>query len=364
MAPPPRRLDDDRYEESRSPEKGAPEGGALARISSGPWKVNRLIDSLELGESGEQRQAPTLQQADGTAGWEPVRIRTGCAGERVDLAGLLGYPVQPRQAAFQAVVLVHGFAAEKTENGMFTGIGAELLRSGYIVLMYDWRGLKDSDGDFSQTTLRTHTSDFRCVVDWLSRRCGLTSTQLCAVGFSLGAALIAQAITNGLRLGASSFWSPAVRPSLSMWPRYNTREMQSELRARGFILKAETNVRLGRRILRSLRTTDLGSTASSLGLPLLVCHGTNDERIPIEHSRQLFSASSQRERLSFVEFQGASHSFKPAPEMRPKLFRLFAHWLSSDAFRARRFRLEISQGAQPNPVPAWSEMQPALSSGS
>src|ERR1700730_7032798 len=108
MVLPLRQSDEDRYEESRPPEKGAHQGGALARISSGPWKVTRPVDLLGLDESGEQRQAPTLQQAAGTPRWGPVRIRTGCSAERVDLAGLLGYPAQPRQAAFQAVVLVHG----------------------------------------------------------------------------------------------------------------------------------------------------------------------------------------------------------------------------------------------------------------
>jgi len=359
MAPPPRRLGKDGYEESRPPEKDAHQGGALARISSGPWKV-RPVDSLGLDGSGEQRHAPTLQ-AGGTPGLEPVRIRTGCAGERVDLAGLLGCPAQPRQGAFQAVVLVHGFAAEKTENGLFTEIGAELLRSGYIVLLYDWRGLKDSEGDFSRTTLRTHASDFRSVVDWLTSRCGLASTQLCAVGFSLGAALVAQAVTHGLMLGASSFWSPAVRPSISMWPRYSTPEMKSELKAKGFILKTENNVRLGSRILHSLRSTDLGATAFALGPPLLVCHGTNDERIPIKHTQQLVSASSRRKNFTFAEFHGASHSFRPAPEMRPYLFRLFKHWLSNDGFRARRHRLSIPQGGLPTPAPAWSETQLAVS---
>jgi dienelactone hydrolase len=357
MGLPYRRFDKNCNGQSHPSREGAHQEGTCGRISSEAWRVACPIDSLELelDEVREQCQPPDAWQAGGTAKWEPIRIRTGSASKRMDLAGLLGYPEQPRQAALQAVVLVHGFAAEKTENGLFTEIGAELLRSGYIVLMYDWRGLRDSEGDFSRTTLRTHTSDLRCVVDWLGRTCGLASTQLCSVGFSLGAALIAQAITNGLRLGASSYWSPAVRPNLSMWPRYSTPEMQSELRARGFILKAETNVRLGSQILNSLRSTDLGSTAFVLGPPLLVCHGTNDERIPIEHSRQLFSASSRRDSLSFAEFDGASHSFRPAPEMRPNLFRLFMRWLSSDGLKGGRHRLRIPQGAQSRHAPAWSD---------
>ena len=283
-----------------------------------------------------------LQQKDQI--WEPIRIPTS---DRTLLSGFLGCPKQSTRSALQAVVLVHGFAAERTENGLFTEVGDLLLRSGHIVLMYDWRGLGESEGDFSQTTIGSHTSDFQSVVKWLVRACGLTSTQCCAVGFSLGAALVARALQNGTTLGASSFWSPAVRPRVSMWPRYNTPELQNELKAKGFILKPENQVRLGTRILHSLRATDLGLRAFALGLPLLVCHGTDDSRIPIEHSRQVFSCSDN-ERIIFAEFDGASHSFKPAQEQRSSLFNLFTRWLSDAGFRARRRLLRMTPGLQPS----------------
>lgn len=287
--------------------------------------------------------------------WESVRIRTG---DGTCLSGFLGAPYQSKRTAFKAVVLVHGFAAEKTENGLFTETGELLLRSGHTVLMYDWRGLGESDGDFSQTTLSEHTSDFRTVVGWLGRVCGLDSTRLCAVGFSLGAALVAQALKGGLALGASSFWSPAVRPRLSMWPRYNTPELKSELKANGFILKPDNKVRLGPGILDSLRKTDLGPTAFSLGIPLLVCHGTDDSRIPIEHTRQVFSRC-KHESVTFAEFAGASHSFRPAQEQRSRLYDLFMRWLSDEGLRSERKQIRMPQDWRPSLVKTPADPQTA-----
>ena len=60
---------------------------------------------------------------------------------------------------------------------------------------------------------------------------------------------------------------------------------------------------------------------------------------------------------SFAEFQGASHSFRPAPEMRQNLFSLFMHWLSNDGIRRVRRRLSIPQGAQSTHAPDRSETQ-------
>ena len=277
--------------------------------------------------------------------WQSVRIPVA---EGACLSGFLGRPQRPRRTPLEAVVLVHGFAAEKTENGLFTEVGERLLRSGYTVLLYDWRGLGESDGDFSHTSLGEHTADFRTVVDWLGSVCGLASTRLCAVGFSLGAALVIQALKDGLTLGASSFWSPAVRPRLSMWPRYNTPELKSELKANGFILKPETKVQLGSQILGSLKDTDLGLTAFSLGIPLLVCHGTDDTRIPIRHTRQVVKRC-QQDRVMFAEFVGASHSFRPTQEQRSNLYDLFLRWLSDEGFRSESRRLRMPQDWPPSP---------------
>jgi alpha-beta hydrolase superfamily lysophospholipase len=210
-----------------------------------------------------------------------------------------------------------------------------LFDAGYLVAMYDWRGLGASEGDFSNTTLGTHSSDFRQVVGWLHRSCGIAPADLCLVGFSLGAALVVRAVRQGLRPGACSLWSPAVRPRLSMWPRYGSPEKRAELRTTGYVLKPENGVRLGRPILRSLRATDLGPNAFALGVRLLVCHGTDDARIPIEHTREVFHASGEDSAL-LVEFPGASHSFGPAPDQRRLLFELFLHWLSDGGLRSRR----------------------------
>jgi len=128
--------------------------------------------------------------------WQDICVR---ARDGARLSGWLGWPAQPNGSSLQAVVLVHGFAAERTENGLFTDIGAELVRSGYIVLMYDWRGRGKSEGDFARTSLETHTADLRSVVRWLRRESGLESTRYCAVGFSLGAALVGLALRGGLR---------------------------------------------------------------------------------------------------------------------------------------------------------------------
>jgi putative redox protein len=205
----------------------------------------------------------------------------------------------------------------------------KLIQEGYRVLVYDWRGLGGSEGDFLNTNLTIHAEDFGSVVRWLQESTGITSSRICALGFSLGATLIAMSIRSGLKFAGAVFLSPALRPAISMWPRYNTPEIKKEIRSKEYFLKEQ--VRLGKSILESLRDTDLVS-AFELEVPLLVCHGTADVRIPITVTQEAFN-HVLKSAVFFAEFQEASHSFRPKTKYWNTLINLLSLWLRNGALR-------------------------------
>src|SRR5437868_3947304 len=65
-----------------------------------------------------------------------IKMPDGCG-----LSALYGTPKALHQQNIKAVILVHGFAAEKTENGLFWETANQLVSAGQITLAYDWRGL-------------------------------------------------------------------------------------------------------------------------------------------------------------------------------------------------------------------------------
>lgn len=250
-------------------------------------------------------------------------------GSRLD--AFVSLPTAPGRGPFGAVVMVHGFASEKRENGLFQKLSASLNKRGYLVVMYDWRGLGQSEGTFS-TTLEEHSRDFRDVVQWLSTRYSLSPSNICALGFSLGCGLIGLEMKKGLKVGGAIYLSPAVRPRFDMWPRYSSLLQRIELFIKGKIAKPGTGLTLGREIVHSLRDTDLGKEAFDLGVPLLVCHGTADQRIPIKTSRVCFDNAGTAP-VYFREFTGATHSFRPNKAHRNHLCSLVNRWLSSEELR-------------------------------
>lgn len=228
-----------------------------------------------------------------------------------------------------AIIFVHGFAGEKGENGLFDVLASHCVDGGFAAVLYDWRGIGDSGGDFPSSTLRDHAADFANVAQWTKSR--FEAEALYAVGFSLGAAVVGLALRHQVELTSAAYLSPASRPRRSMWPRYSGEALWSDLRQHGVVEKPGSSVLLGASILNSLRDTDLGPQAFDLGIPLLVCHGTGDVRIDCSHTRELARQRNGKGAFRFVEFEDASHSFRPADSSWDVLGNEITTWFGGEA---------------------------------
>lgn len=219
------------------------------------------------------------------------------------------------------VLLIHGFAAEKTEGGLFDVLAGQLLALGWSVAAYDWRGLGESTGDFGGSPLRTHGRDLGAVLRRLERSTMAQRLPLVVVGFSLGAQL---ALRHARRKSVRALvhLSPAFRPSKSMWPRYNNSQLLSEVRSRGYFDK--NGVRVGAPLLRSLRSTDSGAAClREIEIPQLVVHSRDDQRIPFGHVRDCV-AGSDNPHVEFYAVRDYSHSYKPD---RSSIATYVANWI-------------------------------------
>jgi putative redox protein len=273
-------------------------------------KIDKLI------VRGRRRRADTQASSEVS-----IELKGG-----ISLSGTLYPPANKATYPARGVILVHGFAAEKTENGLFPPLATALASKGVWVLAYDWRGLGSSQGDFQNTTVEMHVADFIGVLQWFSEHTPVAKSSLSAVGFSLGATIVELALRSGLSLQRAAYLSPAMRPALDMWPRYSGVSIWAEVQSRGFIVK--NGVRVGREFLESLRDTDLAQDwRYDATVPLIVCHGTADERIPFSSSQRVF-ASKDSNIVKLVEFSGASHSFRPEDVHRPSLASLLSAWFT------------------------------------
>lgn len=251
------------------------------------------------------------------------------------------------RAPIQSLVFVHGFAGDQDEGGLFPTLACSLAASGFHIFTYDCRGLGKSTGDYGATGIQEHVDDFIRVLQFAGATLGLPSSRIAALGFSLGAAVIGLAQRRATECGGLVYLCPATRPRISMWPRYNRAEVHECLKRDGYFSKPDNGVQLGRKILRDLSRIDLGVGCFDVAVPLLVCHGTQDARIPLEHTESCFAAM-QSSRAELKRFEGASHSFKPSDQHWKTLAQTVGDWLCDGRkFENKRGRPERRMRARP-----------------
>lgn len=87
----------------------------------------------------------------------------------------------------RAVVLLHGREDDRTWNGRYETLAAQLIGAGYSVLMFDMRGHGSSDGEKRYTMGYYERYDVAGAIDYLVSR-GVPEKGVALVAISLGAA--------------------------------------------------------------------------------------------------------------------------------------------------------------------------------
>lgn len=240
-----------------------------------------------------------------------------------ELQGRVYHPADDRPARC-VVILVHGFAGDQNEGGLFPHLATRLASQGCVCFTYDARGRGESGDDYGSTRVHEHVEDLNSVRRYIAG--DFEKIPQIGLGFSLGAAIVGLSMRVN-RFDALAYLCPATRPSLSMWPRYSEPGIQKQLEERGWVCKpGTTSVRLGRGILEDLKSVDLGEKCFKVPVPLLVMHGTADPRIDIQHSED--AAKHRNGHFRFEPIDSANHSFKPETPHWDTLASTLGDWLT------------------------------------
>ena len=180
-------------------------------------------------------------------------------------------------------------------------ISRALSSGGIAVLRFDFTGLGESSGDFSQTTFSSNVEDLVRAAEHLREAVAAPSV---LIGHSLGGtAVLAAASRVPETRAVVAIGAPAD-------PAHVTRSFgaaRAEIEAHG-----EAEVSLGGRTFR-LRRAFLDDVAAQpqlerirrSGVPLLVLHSPADQIVEVDNARLIFDAA--RHPKSFVALDGADH---------------------------------------------------------
>src|SRR5579864_8279648 len=108
------------------------------------------------------------------------------------LRGVLHRPSDAAGRSLPAVVMFHGFTGNRMEaHWIFVKCARNLAQAGIASLRFDFCGSGESDGEFSEVTLRGEIADGRMAVEFLRRQRGIDAQRVGLLGLSLGGTVAA-----------------------------------------------------------------------------------------------------------------------------------------------------------------------------
>ena len=201
----------------------------------------------------------------------------------------------PTKSQRRLIVLVHGLRESWNE---VAGLGRDLHRRGYDVLMFDFRGHGRSDP--SRITMgRRERNDLRAALAWAQLQ-GFTLDRIGWVGFSMGASTL-------LMEGADN---PDFRVAVLDSPFGNLPEILDDQLAQHSHLPRFFNpgILTAAHLAFGVRTSDLVPSRSARrwsNRPLLLIHGEDDSIVPVRQAHEI--ARSAGPNCHSVHLPGVDH---------------------------------------------------------
>lgn len=260
---------------------------------------------------------------------QPAETGTGADEEITIDAGdhtVYGTYTAPAGEYDSAVILLHGYGADRQAGGMFRDF-AEVLKDecNMASFRFDMRAAGQiADDGFTQYTLAEGSKDTTKSLQWLKQtHPGIRHIYI--LGHSMGGtiAIMNEAENAGMYDGAVT-WAGAADLTVLYTP-----EQLEQARADGFFRMEldwkDYPIYLPLEWFEEVENLDLPALSAEGKAPLLAVNGMLDDTVPFETGQKLTEVRSDERSLAIV-YEEADHMFR---NTRDGLFRDTAEFLSS-----------------------------------
>ncbi len=186
-------------------------------------------------------------------------------------------------------------------------ISRKLASHGMAIARFDFTGLGDSSGDFSETNFETNIADILSISGWLAET--FEASQL-LMGLSLGgAAMMAASQQIPSAAGIVTIAAPSDTRHLAEFLVKQSPEIESE--GTGTVIIGGRRHTLKPQLIASLRNRDLQPDMAAIKAHHLILHSPQDETLSFRHAEQIFQLTGGIK--SFVTLDGADHLLMNQP---------------------------------------------------
>jgi putative redox protein len=214
------------------------------------------------------------------------------------LAALLDLPVDDEPIAY--ALFAHCFTCSKDYKGV-ARVSRALAAEGVAVLRFDFTGLGESEGDFSDTTFSSNVDDLVAAAAFMERE---FEGPKILIGHSLGGAAVLHAAR---RIPSASAVATLAAPSSMDHLAGVIRSSQADIEESGkaVVQIGGRSFRIRREFLDDLSKVNMRDAVSGLGMPLLVCHSPADRTVGIDNATEIFAVAKHPK--CFLSLDSADH---------------------------------------------------------
>jgi len=215
-----------------------------------------------------------------------------------ELSARLELPIDQHPIAY--ALFAHCFTCSKNVRAV-RSISQCLTKKGIAVLRFDFAGLGDSEGDFSDTNFSSNVADLIAAANYLDENL-VAPTIL--IGHSLGGAAVLAATGDIPSVKAVvTIGAPAEPAHVQHLVQSASQEIETNGKATVRIGQQSFNIK--KQFLEDIQQTTLKNKINRLGKALLVLHAPQDRIVAIENAERIYVAA--RHPKSFISLDGADH---------------------------------------------------------
>lgn len=217
------------------------------------------------------------------------------------------------------VLFAHGFSIGKDLKPVRT-ISKTLVDEGYGMMRFDFTGLGESGGNFSDTNFSSNVADLMAAADYLR---GAHKAPCVLIGHSFGGTAALKAADEIPECKAvATLGSPCDTTHIVHQFADQLEEIEMDgqaqvmLAGRPFIIKEQ--------FLDDISNHDIAAEIADLERALMIFHSPQDRVVGIENASHIYSKA--RHPKSFVSLDGADHLLLKNPADAEYVARVLAAW--------------------------------------
>ncbi len=218
--------------------------------------------------------------------------------EGQNLVGRLELPAN--QHPHNYALFAHCFTCNKNLSAI-KNIGRALTSNGFGVLRFDFTGLGESEGDFTNTNFSGNIEDLIAAADYLKENFNAPTL---LIGHSLGgaAAIYAAAKVSSIK-AVATVGAPSSPTHVQHLLKSSLDEI--ELNGKAVVNLSGRDFTIKKQFLDDLQNQTLSATLKTLRKPILIMHSPQDKTVGVKNAEELYRAAHHPK--SFISLDGADH---------------------------------------------------------